>query len=279
MLGLGKIFPVWAATMAKIELAGKLAIPAGGATAIWALAQPWDDDAVTKAWGDWRVANLKITEFRTRELDKKIAAITAAWPEGADRRAFDRFMEIVSHEVQQFETATGQMAGAVQSAQTSVHRVINTCGIFVDSLLAIIIASELMQLFGHRMQAMGTETMTRANLMPLTPATAVARAALMSSGIQMAARGAAIKTKATATKNSSALFLMGGTASAVVGVSAALLFNMGDLTSLATMDNQFPQPQLNLGSDGRGSSAGDTDFDDIRRRSVKESGDEGWTYT
>jgi hypothetical protein len=278
MLGIGKILPVWAATMAKVELAGKLAVPAVGAAAIWALAQPWDDDAVTKAVSDWRVASLKLTELRTREWDKKLAAIGEAWPEGADRRAFDRFMEIVYHEVQQFETATGQMAGAVQSAQSNIHRIVNTCGLFVDSLLAIIIASEVMQLFGHRMQAIGAAMIARANVMPVTPATTAARLALMARGNQIQMRGTAIKTKATATKNTSALFLMGGTATAVVGVSAALLFSMGDLIGLVSIGNQFPQPQLNLYSSGQGSEAGQTDFDDIKRGSVKESGDEGWSY-
>ncbi|MEV6861108.1 hypothetical protein AB0M44_08905 [Streptosporangium subroseum] len=100
----------------------------------------------------------------------------------------------------------------------------------------------------------------------------------MTRGNQIQMRGTAIKTKATATKNTSALFLMGGTATAVVGVSAALLFSMGDLIGLVSIDNQFPQPQLNLCSSGQGSEAGQTDFDDIKRGSVKEPGDEGWSY-
>jgi hypothetical protein len=101
---------------------------------------------------------------------------------------------------------------------------------------------------------------------------------MMNRGVVLLARGLGIKVKATATKDSSGLFLMGGTMTAVVGVSAAVLFSLGDLAGLASTDNQFPQPQLNLGSSGQGSEAGQTDFDDIRRGSVKESGDEGWTY-
>jgi hypothetical protein len=278
MLALGKIAPVWAQTMAKIELAGKLSAPAIGAGAIWGLAQPWDDDGVTKAWGDWRVVNLKLAELRTREWDKKVKAIADAWPEGADRRAFDDFMERVYHEVQQFETATMQMAGAVQSAQSNIHRIINTCGIFIDSLLAIIIASELMQLFGHRVEVAGITMIASAQAIPITPATVAERTALMNRGVELQARGLGIKVKATATKDTSGLFLMGGTMTAVVGVSAAVLFSLGDLVGLASADNQFPQPQLNHGSSGIGSEAGQTDFDDIRRGSVKESGDEGWTY-
>jgi hypothetical protein len=40
-------------------------------------------------------------------------------------------------------------------------------------------------------------------------------------------------------------------------------------------NNQFPQPQANLDSDG---ADGKTDFDDIRRRSVSRSGKDGWSY-
>ncbi|MDP9865564.1 MULTISPECIES: hypothetical protein [Streptosporangium] len=279
MLALGRIAPNWAATMKKIDLAGKLAAPAIGAAAIWALAQPWDDDAISKAWNDWRTVNLKVLHLRTREWDQKLAKIQAAWPEGADRRAFDKFMQVVYHEVQQFETAAGQMAGAVQSAQSNVNRIVNTCGLFIDSLLAIMISSEIMQLFGYRVEAAGDVLIARANSMPAgDPATAALKMSALIKGGQVKVRGMGIQAKATATKQSSALFLMGGTITAVVGISATVLFSLGDLIGLTSADNQFPQPQVNLDSGGLPGDASKTDFDDIKRGSVQRSGDEGWSY-
>ncbi|MFF5208742.1 hypothetical protein [Streptosporangium sp. NPDC000396] len=279
MAALGKIFPVWAKSMAKIELAGKLAKPAAGAGAIWALAQPWDDDAISKAWNDWRTVNMRLAHLRFREWDDKLKAIQAAWPEGEDRKAFDRFMQRVYHEIYQFETATGQMATAVQNAQSNIHRIVNTSGAFVDSMLGIIILSELMQFYGYRLVAHGEKLVAEAAKIPPVPAYGLAKIKLLGTAALFIKRGEAVMAKAMATKDSSGLFLMGGTISAIVGVSATLIFSLGDLLGLASADNQFPQPQINLGSDGQAEDSSKTDFDDIKRGSVAKSGKEGWTYT
>ncbi|MFI6512443.1 hypothetical protein ACIBCT_32965 [Streptosporangium sp. NPDC050855] len=254
MKALGKYGPSWAASLAKIELAGKLAKPAAGAAAVWLLARPWDDEAISKVFNDWRTINLKLSHLRNREWDTKLKAVQAAWPEGDDRAAFDRFMGVVHQEVQQLETAALQMANAVQSAQSDIHKIVNTAGVVVNSLLGIIIASEIAQLIGKQMQA--------------------AAAAAGPAAPVIAAQGKALEAAAKATQASSGLILMGTAVNTIVGITASLLFSMGNLTSLMSMDNQFPMAQANLDSDG---TDGRTDFDDITRRSVSRSS-EGWSY-
>ncbi|MER5646725.1 hypothetical protein [Streptosporangium sp. NPDC002524] len=250
MKALGTYGPAWAGSLAKIQLAGTLAKPAAGAAAVWLLAQPWDDEAITKVFNDWRTINLKVAHLRTREWDDELKAIQAAWPEGADRRAFDTFMGVVYHEVQQLETAALQMANAVQSAQSDISKIVNNAGVVVDSLLGIIIASEIAELIGKRLMASPT------------PATV--------------AMGTAMVAAANATKASSGLLLMGTAVNTIVGATAAIIFSMGNLTALMSADNQFPMPQANLDSDG---TDGKTDFDDITRRSATRSPGEGWSYT
>ncbi|MFF5246217.1 hypothetical protein ACFY3V_18195 [Streptosporangium sp. NPDC000095] len=247
---LGTYGPAWAATLAKIQLAGTLAKPAAGAAAVWLLAQPGDDQAITEAFNDWRTVNLKLLHLRTREWDNEVKAVQAAWPEGEDRKAFDRFMAIVFQEVQQLETAASQMATAVQGAQSEIHKIVNNAGTIVDSLLGIIIASEIVELIGKQMMASAVPP--------------------------VAAQGATLVAIAKATQESSGLLLMGTTVNAVVGATAAVIFSLGNLTALMGADNQFPLPQANLDSDG---TDGRTDFDDIVRKSATRSPGEGWSYT
>lgn len=102
--------------LAKIQLAGTLAKPAAGAAAVWLLAQPGDDQAITEAFNDWRTVNLKLLHLRTREWDNEVKAVQAAWPEGEDRKAFDRFMSIVFQEADDGpEQARRPSGGAVQA--------------------------------------------------------------------------------------------------------------------------------------------------------------------
>ncbi|MEU4830825.1 hypothetical protein [Streptosporangium sp. NPDC023615] len=251
---LGSYGPSWAASLAKIELAGKLAKPAAGAAAVWLLARPWDDDAISKAFNDWRTVNLKLTHLRTREWDTKLKKIQDAWPEGSDRQAFDRFMGVVHQEVQQLEMAALQMANAIQGAQSEIHKIVNTAGVVVNGLLAIIIASEIAQLIGKKMQV------AAAAAGPLAPV--------------LAAQGKVIEAAAKATQASAGLILMSATINAIGGMLAALIFSMGNLTALMSVKNQFPMAQANLDSDG---TDGRTDFGDITRRSVSRS-PEGWSY-
>ncbi|GAT67489.1 hypothetical protein HS048_31885 [Planomonospora sp. ID91781] len=255
MKALGTYGPAWASTMAKIQLAGKLAKPAAGAGAVWLLAQPWGDEQITKVWNDWRTVNLKLMHLRMREWDTKLKAVQDAWPEGADRRAFDRFMAVVFHEVIQTENAAAQMATSVQNAQSEIHKIVDNAGTVINALLGVIITSEIMQLIGSRMQAVGAANPTPA-------------------GAALVVKGKAIQSMAEATKDSSGLILMGTAVNAVVGATAALIFSLGNLSALMSADNQFPLPQANLDSDG---TDGRTDFDDIRRRSVQQSGSEGWS--
>ncbi|WP_440064249.1 hypothetical protein [Streptosporangium sp. OZ121] len=247
---LGKIGPSWAASLAKIQLAGTLAKPAAGAAAVWLLAQPWDDDAITKVFNDWRTINLKLLHMRIREWDNELKAVQAAWPEGEDRKAFDRFMAVVHQEALQTETAATQMANAVQDAQSDIQKIVNNAGVIVDSLLGIIIASEIAELIGKQMMASAVPP--------------------------IAAKGAVVVAMAQATQASSGLLLMGTAVNAIVGATAAIIFSMGNLTALMSADNQFPMPQANLNSDG---TDGKTDFDDITRRSAVRSPGEGWSYT
>jgi|GEM_PF-4062050 len=247
---LGTYGPKWAATLAKIELAGTLAKPAAGAAAIWLLAQPGDDQAITAAFNDWRTINTKLTYLRIQEWGKTIQAVQAAWPEGEDRKAFDRFMGIVFQEVQQLESAAARMADAVQDAQSEIHKIVNNAGLIVDSLLGIIIASEIVQLIGKQMMATGVPPVV--------------------------AQGATLVAAAKATQESSGLLLMGATVNAIAGATVAVILSMGNLTALMGADNQFPLPQANLDSDG---TDGKTDFDDIVRKSATRSPGEGWSYT
>lgn len=247
---LGTYGPAWAASLAKIQLAGTLARPAAGAAAVWLLAQPWGDEAISKVFNDWRTINLKLTHLRTREWDNELKAIQAAWPEGEDRKAFDRFMGVVYQEVQQLETAALQMANAVQNAQSDIQKIVNNAGVVVDSLLGIIIASEIAELIGKQMMASAVPP--------------------------IAAKGAVVVAMAQATQASSGLLLMGTAVNTIVGATAAIIFSMGNLTALMSADNQFPMPQANLDSDG---TDGKTDFDDITRRSAVRSPGEGWSYT
>ncbi|MGJ6963058.1 hypothetical protein ACSDR0_14215 [Streptosporangium sp. G11] len=247
---LGTYGPAWAASLAKIQLAGTLARPAAGAAAVWLLAQPWGDEAITKVFNDWRTINMKLSHLRNREWDNELKAVQAAWPEGEDRKAFDTFMGVVYQEVQQLETAALQMATAVQNAQSDIQKIVNNAGVVVDSLLGIIIASEIAELIGKQMVASAVPP--------------------------IAAKGAVVVALAQATQASSGLLLMGTAVNTVVGATAAIIFSMGNLTSLMSADNQFPIPQANLDSDG---TDGKTDFDDIMRRSAVRSPGEGWSYT
>ncbi|NUW43909.1 hypothetical protein [Nonomuraea rhodomycinica] len=276
MKTLGKIGPSWASTMARIDLAGKLARPAAGAAAIWIMAQPWDDEQITKVWNDWRTVNLKLMHLRTREWDGKLQAIKDAWPEGEDRKAFDEFAAVVYQEIQQFETAAMQMAAAVQNAQSDIHKIVNNAGIMVDVLLGLIILSELFQLVGKQISQAGASLAARASAMVAgNPATLAVKVAMTKAAHQMVTTGARMQSTATATKDTHAMLLMGTTVNAVTGIMAALIFSLGNLSALHSADNQFPRPQANLDSNG---NDGKMDFDDIRRRSVQKSGSEGWSY-
>lgn len=273
---LGTYGPSWLSTMARIDLAGKLAKPAMGAAGVWLLAQPWGDDKITQAWNDWRTVNVKLTHLRTKEWDGKLQAIQKAWPEGNDRKAFDKFMGVVYQEIQQLETAALQMANAVQSAQTEIHKIVTTAGIVVDTLLGIIIASEIMQLVGKGLSTAGAALEARAAAMvPANPVMVAAKTAMHGMARKLITTGARMQSMASATKDSHALILMGTTVNAVTGVMATLIFSLGNLGAIFSTSNQFPKPQANLDSNG---SDGKTDFDDIRRRSVAKSRDEGWSY-
>ncbi|MEV5748223.1 hypothetical protein AB0L00_10430 [Actinoallomurus sp. NPDC052308] len=142
-MGLMKLLARWIPAFSKIQFAGRLAIPAAGAGAIWLLAKPWGDDDIEKSWNAWRSASQNLQDMRFNDWDNKVKAIQAAWPEGADRQQFDKFIATVKNEFYQTDQALGAMSTAVQNAQTQIHQIMHTVGIVADLLLATIIACEL----------------------------------------------------------------------------------------------------------------------------------------
>lgn len=142
-MGLMKLMARWVPAFSSIQFAGRLAIPAAGAGAIWLLAKPWGDDEIQRSWNAWRSASQNLQDMRFNDWDAKVKAIQAAWPEGEDRQQFDRFIATVKDEFYQTDQALGTISTAVQNAQTQIHQIMHTVGIVADLLLATIVACEI----------------------------------------------------------------------------------------------------------------------------------------
>lgn len=136
------IFPKWAATLGKMQLAGRLASPAVGADVIWALSQPWSDDEISRCWNAWLTAYNRMYNIRFHEWTDKVKAIQAAWPNGADRRAFDRFIGEVWDELIEVENSHKMIADTIQGTQNRIHDIVDTALLTSTALLTVLIASE-----------------------------------------------------------------------------------------------------------------------------------------
>jgi hypothetical protein len=230
VLGIMKLMGRWVTAFSKIQWAGRLAIPAAGAGAIWLLAKPWGDDKIETSWNTWRSASQNLQDMRFNDWDNKVKAIQAAWPEGTDRQQFDKFIATVKNEFYQTDQALGTIATGVQTAQTQIHQIMHTVGIVADLLLATLIALEAAEAI-------------------FPPDAAIVEALKSATGAVM----------------------MGVTVAGVGSVVAALLYNLGNFSALASSDTTFPHPQPNRGS----SNLHDTDFNDVKVSNVQHG---GWTY-
>jgi hypothetical protein len=143
-LGEVRLLAKWFATFQKIELAGKLAPAAVAASGVWLLAKP-NDAAIERSLTTWRTVALQLQGIRILTWADKIKAIQAAWPDGADSKAFEAFTKTVWQEMYQTENAAALIASAVQNIQSQIHQAMTTVGILVDVLLAMIIAFEIIQ--------------------------------------------------------------------------------------------------------------------------------------
>jgi hypothetical protein len=168
-LGLMKLASIrWVAAWRTIELFKSLAPAAAGAGVAWLLVKPWGDDEITQSWNAWLTASSKLGATRVHgDWTDRLTAIQKAWPEGADRKAFDRFMGIVWEEMFQTEQATLALGSAVQKAQTQIEQMMHIVGLIADTLLAIIIASEFFELVNPA-AAVAMRTATTGVLMGVT---------------------------------------------------------------------------------------------------------------
>jgi hypothetical protein len=160
----------WIPAFKTIQWGGKLAWPAAAAGAVWLGVKPWGDDEIQRSWNAWRTATVKLQSIRINgDWADKVKAIQAAWPEGADRKAFDKFIGTVWEEMYQTEQAAASIGEAVQTAQTQIHQIMHTVGIVADLLLATIIAAEIAEAFAPTSaMAAAVKSTTAAVLMGVT---------------------------------------------------------------------------------------------------------------
>jgi hypothetical protein len=210
MVGMNKLLSIWIPTMKELQMAGKIAIPAVGAAALWALVKPWHDAEIQDSWNAWRTAAQQLQDIRFGDWDEKVKAIQAAWPaESKDRKAFDKFIKTVKLEMLQTEQAMAKTADTVQAIQTEIHQIMYQVGYTADLLLSLIIAYEIAELYDPN---------------------PIAKAIM------------------EVMKNATAAVLMGVTATGAGIIIGVLIMHMSDIATLSSSDTGFPIAQPNRGS-------------------------------